>query len=253
MRRLLSSDEPAVLSWESEGTATVLTDPKCSRLDLYAQAVLGRRTLRSNMNLPNALTVLRIFLVPLLLAVMLRRNVELDLGGLVLTTEWLALLIFLSAATTDVLDGYIARRRRQITNFGKLLDPLADKLLISAAFICLVELDRVPAWMVFIIVGREFAVTGLRGVALSKGHTISASDLGKAKMVTQVITVSLLLIAPYSPLIAEIAYISLWFVVLIALVSAVDYFRAFSLKLGEPPAPKPARNYSRSAKSVNRI
>ena len=193
------------------------------------------------MNLPNALTVLRIFFVPLLLAVMLRRNVELDLGGLVLTTEWLALLIFLSAATTDLLDGYIARRRRQITNFGKLLDPLADKLLISAAFICLVELDRVPAWMVFIIVGREFAVTGLRGVALSKGHTISASDLGKAKMVTQVITVSLLLIAPHSPLIAEIAYISLWFVVLIALVSAVDYFRAFSLKLGEPSAPKPAR------------
>ena len=193
------------------------------------------------MNLPNALTVLRIFFVPLLLTVMLSRNVELDLGGYILTTEWLALLIFLSAATTDLLDGYIARRRRQITNFGKLLDPLADKLLISAAFICLVELDRVPAWMAFIIVGREFAVTGLRAVALSKGHTISVSDLGKAKMVTQVITVSLLLVAPHSPFIAETAYISLWFVVLIALVSAVDYFRAFWLKLGEPPAPKPAR------------
>ena len=200
------------------------------------------------MNLPNALTVTRIFFVPLLLAVMLRRNVELDLGGYVLTTEWLALLIFLSAATTDLLDGYIARRRRQITNFGKLLDPLADKLLISAAFICLVELDRAPAWMVFIIVGREIAVTGLRGVALSKGHTISASDLGKTKMVAQVITVSLLLIAPHSPLIAEAAYIALWFVVLIALLSGVDYFRAFWLKLGEPPAPKPARNYSRSAR-----
>ena len=193
------------------------------------------------MNLPNALTVLRIFFVPLLLTVMLSRNVELNLGGYILTTEWLALLIFLSAASTDLLDGYIARRRRQITNFGKLLDPLADKLLISAAFICLVELDRVPAWMVFIIVGREFAVTGLRGVALSKGHTISASDLGKAKMVTQVITVSLLLVAPHSPVIAEAAYISLWCVVVIALVSAVDYFRAFWLKLGEPPAPKPAR------------
>jgi CDP-diacylglycerol--glycerol-3-phosphate 3-phosphatidyltransferase len=193
------------------------------------------------MNLPNALTVLRIFFVPLLLAVMLSRNVELHLGGYVLTTEWLALLIFLSAATTDLLDGYIARRRKQITNFGKLLDPLADKLLISAAFICLVELDRVPAWMVFIIVGREFAVTGLRGIALSKGHTISASDLGKAKMVTQVITVSLLLIAPHSPLLAEAAYILLWFVVVIALVSAVDYFRAFWLILGEPPARKPAR------------
>ena len=205
------------------------------------------------MNLPNALTVLRIFFVPLLLAVMLRRNVELDLGGLVLTTEWLALLIFLSAATTDLLDGYIARRRRQITNFGKLLDPLADKLLISAAFICLGRTR--PSACLDGVHHRRPGVRGYRPArcALSKGHTISASDLGKAKMVTQVITVSLLLIAPHSPLIAEIAYISLWFVVLIALVSAVDYFRAFSLKLGEPSAPKPARNYSRSAKSVNRI
>ena len=121
------------------------------------------------MNLPNALTVLRIFFVPLLLAVMLRRNVELDLGAFTLTREWLALSIFLAAASTDLLDGYIARRRRQVTMLGKLLDPVADKLLISAAFISLVELGRVPAWMVVIIIGREFAVSGLRSMASAEG------------------------------------------------------------------------------------
>ena len=190
------------------------------------------------MNLPNALTVLRIFFVPLLLAVMLHRNVEVEIGGLFFNTEWLALVIFLAAAGTDLLDGYIARRRRQVTTFGKLADPLADKLLISAAFICLVELDRVPAWMVFIIVGREFAVTGLRGIALSKGHMISASDLGKTKMVTQVIAVSLLMITPYWPVVADLAHLSLWFVVLFALWSAADYCRTFWLSLGEPPPAK---------------
>lgn len=187
------------------------------------------------MNLPNALTVLRIFFVPLLLAVMLRRNVEFDTGLLVFTKEWLALLIFLSAAVTDLLDGYLARRRRQVTTLGKILDPVADKLLISAAFISLVELDRVPAWMVVIIVGREFAVSGLRNVAIAQGYAISASDLGKTKMGTQVISVSLLLIAPHT----AIAYISLWFVVLFASVSMVDYFRSFLGKLETAPAPPP--------------
>ena len=180
------------------------------------------------MNLPNSLTVLRIFFVPLLLAVMLRRNIELDTGWAVISKEWLALAIFLIAASTDLLDGYLARRRRQITTFGKLLDPLADKLLISAAFISLVELGRVPAWMVVIIVSREFAVSGLR---ISQGYAISASDLGKTKMVTQVIAVSLLLMAPYSALVREMAYVALWFVVVFALLSAMDYFRAFRKKV----------------------
>ena len=183
------------------------------------------------MNLPNALTVLRIFFVPLLLAVMLRRNIELDTGWVIISKEWLALAIFLMAASTDLLDGYLARRRRQITTFGKLLDPLADKLLISAAFISLVELGRVPAWMVVIIVSREFAVTGLRSIAISQGYAISASDLGKTKMVTQVIAVSLLLVAPYSALVGEMAYVALWFVVVFAVISAVDYFRAFRKKV----------------------
>ncbi len=183
------------------------------------------------MNLPNSLTVLRIFFVPLLLAVMLRRNIELDTGWAVISKEWLALAIFLIAASTDLLDGYLARRRRQITTVGKLLDPLADKLLISAAFISLVELGRVPAWMVVIIVSREFAVSGLRSIAISQGYAISASDLGKTKMVAQVIAVSLLLVAPYSALVAEMAYAALWFVVVFALISAIDYFRAFRKKV----------------------
>lgn len=191
------------------------------------------------MNLPNALTVLRIFFVPLLLAVMLRRDSEWDAGVFVLTKEWLALIIFLFAAMTDLLDGYIARRRRQITTFGKLLDPVADKLLISAAFISLVELDRVPAWMVVLIVGREFAVNGLRSIASAQGFQIAASDLGKTKMVAQVISVSLLLISPPGTTLAELAHISLWLVVLFAVVSMVEYFRSFWMRIEQAPAPEP--------------
>ncbi len=193
------------------------------------------------MNLPNALTVLRIFFVPLLLAIMLRRHVEFDAGWVTVTKGWLALLVFLSAALTDLLDGYLARRRRQITSLGELLDPVADKLLISAAFISLVELGRVPAWMVVIIVGREFAVSGLRDMAIAGGHLISASDLGKTKMVMQVAAVSLLLLAPLLPaplagFVGELAYISLYLVVLFAVVSMVDYFRTFWSKVGGRPA-----------------
>ena len=148
------------------------------------------------MNLPNILTLSRIFLVPLLVAVLLRRDaIALDAGWVVLTREVVALVIFLSAALTDLLDGYIARRTRQVTTFGKLLDPIADKLLVSAALISLVELDRVAAWMVVLIVSREFAVSALRYLALTEGITIAASDVGKAKMVTQVAAVSLLLLA----------------------------------------------------------
>ena len=189
------------------------------------------------MNLPNALTVLRIFFVPLLLAVMLRRNVELDLGAFTVTREWLALSIFLAAASTDLLDGYIARRRRQVTMLGKLLDPVADKLLISAAFISLVELGRVPAWMVVIIIGREFAVSGLRSMASAEGYQISVSDLGKTKMVVQVISVCLLLVAPATGLLRELAYVSVWCVVLFAIISMIEYFREFWGRLDQAPEP----------------
>jgi len=179
-------------------------------------------------NLPNILTLSRIFLVPLLVAVLLRSDaVELDAGLVVLTREVIALSIFLAAALTDLLDGYIARRRRQVTAVGKLLDPIADKLLVSAALISLVELGRVEAWMVVLIVSREFAVSALRNVALDQGITISASDFGKAKMVAQVTAVSLLLLAPRSPVIEQAGYIVLWLAILVTLWSMVDYFMAF--------------------------
>ena len=179
------------------------------------------------MTLPNALTLLRIFFVPLLLAVLLRKNVYLETPWITLTKEWLALPIFLLAALTDLLDGIIARRRGQISTLGTLLDPVADKLLISAAFISLVELGRVPAWMVVVIVGREFAVSGLRSIAAAEGYMIEASELGKTKMVLQVIAVSLLLVGAQSRLFSLLGLIAVWLVVLFAVVSALDYFRKF--------------------------
>jgi CDP-diacylglycerol--glycerol-3-phosphate 3-phosphatidyltransferase len=179
------------------------------------------------MTLPNTLTLLRIFFVPLLLAVLLRKQIHLETPWGILTKEWLALLIFLVAALTDLLDGFFARRRGQISTLGTLLDPVADKLLISAAFISLVELGLVPAWMVVVIVGREFAVSGLRSIAAAEGYTIEASDLGKTKMVVQVIAVSLLLVGAHAPAILRLGLVAVWLVVLFAVWSAVDYFRKF--------------------------
>ena len=147
------------------------------------------------MNIPNALTLLRIFFAPILVAAV----VQGDAGPLFtfagLSNEMLALGIFLCAAFTDLLDGYLARRWNQVTTVGMLLDPIADKLLISAALISLVQVKRVPGWMAILIIGREFAVSGLRSIAASEGYTIKASELGKTKMVTQVIAISLILLA----------------------------------------------------------
>src|SRR5271167_58120 len=122
------------------------------------------------MNLPNALTILRIFFVPFLVAVLVEDDLRIEWHGFVLiANEFLALIIFLAAAATDLLDGYLARRWGQVTTVGTLLDPIADKLLISSALIALVEIHRVPAWMVILIVGREFAVSGLRSIAAAEG------------------------------------------------------------------------------------
>src|SRR5215467_9256469 len=129
------------------------------------------------MNLPNSLTILRIFFVPLLVAALVQENVALSVRGVLITNEWLALAIFLAAAATDLLDGFLARRWRQVTTIGTLLDPIADKLLVSAALISLVQVRALPAWMAILIVGREFAVSGLRSIAASEGFTIRANDL----------------------------------------------------------------------------
>src|SRR5262245_56355148 len=142
------------------------------------------------MNLPNLLTLVRIFIVPLLVVVLLTRFSE-DWVGLPQHIAGVSLFLF--AAITDVLDGWIARRRKQVSRFGTLLDPIADKLLISAAFISLVENRLAPAWAVVIIIGREFAVSGLRAVAASEGWAIPASKAGKFKMFSQVVTIALLI------------------------------------------------------------
>jgi CDP-diacylglycerol--glycerol-3-phosphate 3-phosphatidyltransferase len=180
-------------------------------------------------NLPNALTLLRIFLVPFLVVVLLTKFSA---------REFVGLGIFLVAAITDFFDGWIARRRNQTTRMGALLDPIADKLLMSAAFISLVEMDphHVPAWMVVIIIGREFAVSGLRSIAAQQGVTIAASSLGKGKMVSQVIAISLLILGYELGQFRVVGKVALWAVVLFALASGVDYFVKFARAvLGDQP------------------
>src|SRR5436309_10498288 len=174
------------------------------------------------MNLPNGLTLMRIFLVPLLVAVLLTKYNVL-----------VAALIFLAASLTDLLDGYLARKRGQVTTLGTLLDPVADKLLISSAFISLVQLQVVPAWMVVIIVGREFAISGLRSIASAQGFTIEASELGKIKMAAQVAAITLLILGAKYALFQGVGLIALYVVVLFALLSAVDYFRTFWTKIDD--------------------
>jgi CDP-diacylglycerol--glycerol-3-phosphate 3-phosphatidyltransferase len=184
------------------------------------------------MNLPNTLTILRIFFVPFLVAVLVEQNLRIEWRGAVLVTNaFLALAIFLFAAATDLLDGYLARRWKQITTVGTLLDPIADKLLISAALISLVQIRRVPAWMVVLIVGREFAVSGLRSIAAAEGYTIQASDLGKTKMITQVIAISMILLSIRWEALSGFAMLWMWGVVIFALASAVEYFRKFWRKV----------------------
>ncbi len=178
------------------------------------------------MNLPNSLTVARIFLIPFVVVVLLTtRMANWALWGAGL---------FLAAALTDLLDGYLARRRRQVTTLGRLLDPIADKLLISSALVSLVQLGIAPAWMVVIIIGREFAVSGLRSIAAHEGFTIEVSTLGKGKMVTQVAAViGLILGHEYHGWIETTAWLLLWAVVVFALVSMVQYFREFWAKLDD--------------------
>jgi len=176
------------------------------------------------MNLPNALTIGRIFLVPIVVVVLLTVPLR--------TWAFWGASLFLAAALTDLLDGYLARRRKQVTTLGRLLDPIADKLLISSALVSLVQLRIAPAWMVVIILGREFAVSGLRSIAAHEGFQINVSRLGKGKMVTQVAAVvGLILGHKYGGWVQLTAKILLWAVVFFALISMVQYFREFWSKL----------------------
>ena len=178
------------------------------------------------MNLPNILTILRIFFVPLLVAAMVQEGFWLQRPWLV-TKDFIALSIFLCAAITDILDGYLARRWKQVTTVGTLLDPIADKLLVSAALISLVQTHKVPAWMVVLIIGREFAVSGLRSIAAAEGYTIQASELGKTKTVLQVIAISIVLLSVHYPVLIDWGLWAMWAVVIMAMISAIDYFMKF--------------------------
>jgi len=185
------------------------------------------------MNLPNLLTLLRIFFVPLLVAALVQEDLMITMWGVIVTNDLLALVIFLAASATDLLDGYLARRWKQVTTVGTLLDPIADKLLISAALIALVQVRVVPAWIVILIVGREFAVTGLRSIAATAGYTIRASELGKTKMLAQVIAVSIVLVGMHWRVLAPAAMVFMWCVAGVSIVSAVAYFRKFWRKVDD--------------------
>ncbi len=199
---------PSPQSGYSEGTIVVESAP-ASRPQISNEI----------WNLPNALTLFRIFLVPFLVVVLLTK-----FSG----REYAGLAIFLLAAITDFFDGYFARRYNKMTKLGALLDPMADKLLMSAAFISLVELGIARAWMIVIIIGREFAVDGLRAIAAQQGVTIAASPLGKTKTVSQVVAISLLILSYQLGEFKFMSELALWVVMLFALVSAVDYFIKFS-------------------------
>jgi CDP-diacylglycerol--glycerol-3-phosphate 3-phosphatidyltransferase len=179
------------------------------------------------LNLPNALTLGRMFLVPLLVVVLLTKFEGRLIFGV--PKEFVGAAIFALASLTDWLDGYLARRRKQVTPLGQLMDPLADKLLVTAAFVSLVQMDLAPAWMVAIILGREFAVTVLRSIAHTRGVIISASPLGKFKMVSQVVAILLLILGDrHLQEFVFLGRIALWVAVVTAVVSGVDYYRRFN-------------------------
>jgi CDP-diacylglycerol--glycerol-3-phosphate 3-phosphatidyltransferase len=189
----------------------------------------------ASLNLPNSITLGRIFLVPLLVVVLLTGFDGRQVLGL--SNEMLGAAIFGLASLTDWLDGYLARRRGQITGIGQWMDPLADKLLVTAALVSLVQLGRAPAWMVAVILGRELSVTVLRSMIHARGQSLPASPLGKIKMAAQVAAILLLILAPHmrQPLVV-LGEIALWFATIAALVSAVDYWRRFNAGLPVRPA-----------------
>lgn len=180
------------------------------------------------MNLANKITIFRVFLIPFFMIV-LYSNLE--------YSSYLAGIIFVFASLTDTLDGYIARSRNLVTNFGKFIDPLADKVLVSSALISLVDLGKIPAWVVVLIIAREFTITGFRIIAASEGVNIAASSLGKIKTITQLVAITSILINNYPfnlinfPFDMILLYISLFF----TLLSGIDYLykNRSALKLGD--------------------
>ena len=167
------------------------------------------------MNLPNKLTVLRVLMVPFFVFFMLT-----DVGGA--ANKWIALVLFCVASLTDMLDGKIARKYNLVTNFGKFMDPLADKLLVCSAMICMIEIGKLPAWIVIIIIAREFIISGFRLVASDNGIVIAASYWGKFKTVFQMAMI-IVLIADFGGVFDMIAQVLVWIALALTIISLVDY------------------------------
>ena len=189
---------------------------------------------KSMLNIPNLLSIFRILLVPPLVVVLLTK-----FEG----KEWWGLGLFLLAAVMDFFDGYLARRRKEVTRLGTLLDPAADKILISAAFISLVEMEVVPAWIVVVIIAREFAVTSLRSFAAAEHLVIPAGFSGKVKTIVQIVSIALLIIYNQLGEFRHLAPISLWVTLAVTVYSGVEYFVRFGKLIlrggAEPPAAGP--------------
>ena len=188
----------------------------------------------SRWNLPNALTLGRIFLVPLLVVVLLTKFEGRLIFGV--RKELVGAAIFGLASLTDWLDGYLARRRKQVTTLGQMMDPFADKLLVIAALVSLVQMDLAPAWMAAVIIGREFLVTMFRYRALERGVVIAASPLGKFKMASQVVAILLLILGrDHLQGFFVLGKVALWVAVVTAVASAVEYYHKFNPVLSEKP------------------
>ncbi len=212
------------------------------------------------MNLPNSITLTRIGSIPLLIWILSTQR----FSGVDGEKELLASALFIAASITDGIDGYLARKRGQITTMGMLLDPLADKLLIAAAFVALVQYNPslVPAWVAVVVIGREFLVSGLRSIAASEGFTIEASELGKFKMLVQIVSVVAVIldhrwkewpVGPYIFPVHWIAFISIWFMVFLSLVSAFDYFKAFWAKIDRQSVKRRRRSFVLSRRRKNDV
>lgn len=169
------------------------------------------------MNLPNKLTILRVLMIPFFVFFMLIGS------GTVPHANWIALVLFALASFTDYLDGHIARKHNLVTNFGKFMDPLADKLLVCSAFICLVDQGRLPAWIAIVIIAREFIISGFRLVASDNGIVIAASYWGKAKTVSQMFMIMLLILQLPGKVVGVLEQILIYVALILTIVSLVDY------------------------------
>lgn len=183
-----------------------------------------------NMNLPNRITLFRTILIPIFVFLLLYNidgTVEIVYGKPINYNVFIAAVLFIFASITDFIDGYIARRYNLVTNMGKFLDPLADKLLVGSAFIVMVELNMIPSWMVVCVIAREFAVTGLRMLAVEQGEVIAAGLLGKLKTITQLIAIILILLGNpiFNAWNIPLDRILLWISVILTILSGLEYFK----------------------------